>query len=434
MKVLWPELIVSALLLALAMSIGAWWAGGHGALLAMAAMVLLLLLRHWLLLARLLTWAADPLHGETPNARGAWGEVFSLLYKRARQLAEQREQLGQMLDRFRHAAEAMPDGVILLDRRLTIEWMNARAETLLGLDMRQDVGGVITQRVREPEFNDWLTSGHRDGPLTLTGPRLTGNTLQFQMAPFAAGRRLLLIRDISQLHRLETMRRDFVANVSHELRTPLTVVSGFIETVADGIDVLPHEELKRYLALAEEQAGRMRRLIEDLLTLASLEGDSSLQEESIEMSELLEDVLTETTALSNGRHHISLQDDGPPIVLGSAKELRSVLTNLASNAVRYTPPGGSIALRWAWRGEMAVFSVIDSGIGIEARHIPRLTERFYRVDRGRSRESGGTGLGLAIVKHVLERHQGWLEIESRPGQGSTFSAVLPAKRLRDVRH
>ena len=429
MKSLWPELVAVLLALGFAALAGGSIGGWTGLLVGLALVALLLLVRHLLMLGRLVDWAVDPLGSETPSARGVWGDVFSMLYRRARQLAEQREQLGQMLDRFRQAAEAMPDGVILLDRRLVIEWMNARAERLLGLDQRQDLGGVLTQRVREPEFTAWLAGGHREGPLTLIGPRQTDYTLQFQLAPFAVGRRLLLIRDISQLHRLETMRRDFVANVSHELRTPLTVVSGFLETVADGIDDLPREELTRYLGMAREQADRMRQLIEDLLTLAALESDGGGQEEMIDMEELLDDILSETRALSAGRHGVSLENTGPHCVLGCWKELRSAFANLASNAVRYTPVGGAITLRWRWSGDAAVFSIVDTGIGIEARHISRLTERFYRVDRGRSRASGGTGLGLAIVKHVLERHQARLEIESRPGQGSTFSAVLPARRL-----
>jgi two-component system phosphate regulon sensor histidine kinase PhoR len=228
------------------------------------------------------------------------------------------------------------------------------------------------------------------------------------------------------------MRRDFVANVSHELKTPLTVTLGFVETALEALDDTPPQEIAHYLQTAAEQARRMQQLIDDLLTLSSLETDSPPPlEDPVDAAALLQDVFMEVQALSAGRHRIRVENQGPRGLLGSTRELRSAFANLAGNAVRYTPDGGEIVLNWSAEGSAGGrFSVRDSGIGIAAEHLPRLTERFYRVDRGRSREAGGTGLGLAIVKHVLERHQAVLQIESEPGRGSRFSAVFPAHRIQ----
>jgi two-component system phosphate regulon sensor histidine kinase PhoR len=226
------------------------------------------------------------------------------------------------------------------------------------------------------------------------------------------------------------MRRDFVANVSHEMRTPLTVVSGFLETVIDGLDDLAKEDIRHYLGLASEQAGRMQQLIQDLLTLSALEtGAPMWQEEPVDVAKLVHDVEREAIVVSGGRHRIELDCSVSAPLLGNAKELHSAFANLAINAVRYTPEGGHIRISWRQRGTVVEYTVEDDGIGIAADHIPRLTERFYRVDRGRSRETGGTGLGLAIVKHVLSRHQGDLLIDSEPGRGSRFTACFPARRL-----
>jgi two-component system phosphate regulon sensor histidine kinase PhoR len=263
--------------------------------------------------------------------------------------------------------------------------------------------------------------------------RNPGRVLHIRGAPFSAGRTLLLVEDLTQLERLETVRRDFVANVSHEMRTPLTVVQGFLETAKDSIADTEHptppEEIVQFLDMALDHAHRMQRLIEDLLTLSTLETDAPPQEETVDVATLLASVREETQALSSGRHELIIENAGPASLLGSSRELHSAFSNLASNAVRYTPGGGRITLRWLAQPGGACFEVEDSGIGIDPRHIPRLTERFYRVDRGRSRESGGTGLGLAIVKHVLERHQATLSIKSRPGAGSTFTAIFPGRRV-----
>jgi two-component system, OmpR family, phosphate regulon sensor histidine kinase PhoR len=381
-------------------------------------------------LRRLIRWTEQPIGTPLPDASGKWGEAFAALHKRARLAAEQRRELDEALERFRQAIQAIPDGVVILGRQLVIEWLNGQAEQLLNLDNSRDGGAPIINIVREPEFVAYLRGGDYGQARLLRSVRTPGQSLQVQAIPFGAGSTMLIVRDVTQLECLETMRRDFVANVSHELKTPLTVVSGFVETLADGWEDLSASEAKHLLALAGEQAARMRRLIQDLLTLSALETDAPPQEEQVVMAAVLAEVREEATVLSAGRHQITLTDQGPALVSGSLRELRSAFGNLVSNAVRYTPAGGRIELLWqrAASGE-AVFVVSDTGIGIEQRHISRLTERFYRVDRGRSRETGGTGLGLAIVKHVLERHGGGLSIESHPGQGSRFAARLPARRI-----
>jgi two-component system phosphate regulon sensor histidine kinase PhoR len=430
------QLAVGSLFAGIALLAG--WIGGPLVAVATVTLTALLLLaRHERQIDRLARWAEQPLGTPVPEAAGSWSRAFLALHRRARQAAVQRDQLHEMVERFRLAAEALPQGVVILDSQRTIEWMNPRAELLLGLDARRDIGMLVTHLMREPEFIEFIDKrpDETSEPLQVRLMRNPGAVLHIRAAPFSAGRTLLLVDDLTQLDRLENMRRDFVANVSHEMRTPLTVVQGFLETardtLADDVPEVPQEEIVHYLDLALDHAHRMQRLIEDLLTLSTLETAAAPPlEEQADVAGLLALVLEEARALSAGRHRIDLENSGPPNLLGSSRELHSAFSNLASNAVRYTPEGGRIILRWRSVADGgAVFEVADSGIGIESRHIARLTERFYRIDRGRSRESGGTGLGLAIVKHVLERHQATLTIESQPGAGSTFAAAFPARRI-----
>ena len=386
---------------------------------------------HLVQLSRLLSWARQPLGTPVPDGYGLWEDVFAALYQRSREQREQRQALSEMLERFRMVAQTLPDGVVILAEDLSIEWLNTNAEAHMGLSAQRDTGYPITNLFRDAAFVDYLQARQFGTSLELRPLRQAGRVLSLQLVPFGENQAMLLTRDVSQREKLETMRRDFVANVSHELKTPLTVVSGFIETLADGIDDIPRDDVKHYLDLAAEQAGRMQRLIEDLLILSSMEaGSPPPHDEEVMVDALLADVRGEISTLSAGRHEIQVQSDGPPLLRGSTKELRSVFGNLAGNAVRYTPEGGHIALRWKMQDDGgAEFSVSDDGPGISAEHLPRLTERFYRVDRGRSRDTGGTGLGLAIVKHALERHQAELGIVSEPGYGSTFSARFPAHRV-----
>ena len=394
--------------------------------------LLLYLLYHLWFLAKLMRWLRGPLDARVPAGWGIWEVAFAGLHRRVRIRLEQQHSLARALERFRLAGEALPDGVVVFNRHRQIDGLNAQAAAHFNLNPATDRGQPVTNLIRQPEMVSYLSAGQFDEPLLLQNDLHKGQTLQIQVIPYGDDQNLLISRDISQLERLENMRRDFVANVSHELKTPLTVVSGFVEMLVDDFDAYPREDALHYLRLVQEQSGRMQHLIDDLLTLSALEtGSLTPLDERVEVPALLASIQQEAQALSAGRHQISLVCDGPPVLLGCANELRSAFGNLASNAVRYTPDGGRVELIWQRTADGAAFTVADSGIGIAPQHIPRLTERFYRVDRGRSRETGGTGLGLAIVKHVLNRHQGDLLIDSEPGRGSRFTASFPARRLVD---
>lgn len=392
--------------------------------------LLLYLLYHLWFLAKLMRWLRGPLDARVPAGWGIWEVAFAGLHRRVRIRLEQQHSLARALERFRLAGEALPDGVVVFNRHRQIDGLNAQAAAHFNLNPATDRGQPVTNLIRQPEMVSYLSAGQFDEPLLLQNDLHKGQTLQIQVIPYGDDQNLLISRDISQLERLENMRRDFVANVSHELKTPLTVVSGFVEMLVDDFDAYPREDALHYLRLVQEQSGRMQHLIDDLLTLSALEtGSLTPLDERVEVPALLASIQQEAQALSAGRHQISLVCDGPPVLLGCANELRSAFGNLASNAVRYTPDGGRVELIWQRTADGAAFTVADSGIGIAPQHIPRLTERFYRVDRSRSRETGGTGLGLAIVKHVLTRHQGRLEVESEAGKGSRFSACFPALRI-----
>jgi len=374
-------------------------------------------------------WALGPLDAPVPEGRGSWRDVFTAIHKRVRaRLAHQRD-LRFTLNRFRRAAEAIPDGVIVLDAQNAIDWANPRACEQLGLDLAKDRGKPIVNLVRQPEFLAYVEAGDYSESINVTVVGERRRTLSLQLVPFGMSESLLLSHDVTHLETVARIRRDFIANVSHELKTPLTVIAGFVETMQD----LPLEERQRerYLSLMMEQARNMQRLVGDLLTLSALEGEHRpVSEERFAVLPLMLEASSDANALSGGRHTIELDVGEPASILGNRDELASAFGNLVSNAVRYTPQGGTIGLRWRVEPSGAgVFSVRDSGIGIAKEHIPRLTERFYRVDRSRSRATGGTGLGLAIVKHVLIRHQAELDIESTPGEGSTFAVRLPARRV-----
>ena len=392
---------------------------------AAAAVLAALLVAHTVRLARLLDWLRSPAERELPEVGGVWGEVFIGLHRLQRGERQARGRLEAELEVFSQAAEASPDGLVILDAEERIAWCNRMAEQHLGLSAARDVGLPLTNLVRIPRFAEFLVHSAPGEELRFSDG---GRALSLEVIRFGADRKLLISFDVTQVERAETVRRDFVANVSHELRTPLTVICGFLEHMVE--DAAP--EMRPQLAMMDEQARRMLHLVSDLLTLSKLEDETQTPaEELFDVRDLLYDVAADTRQLSAGKHSITCEAQ-PAFLKGSREELRSAFANLASNAVRYTPEGGRILLSWALREGQGVFSVEDSGIGIPEEHLPRLTERFYRVDRGRSRESGGTGLGLAIVKHVLMRHQAGLEIRSVPGAGSTFGAVFPAWRVRPL--
>ena len=365
-----------------------------------------------------------------PDAGGIWGEVLNDVYRLQQRHRQGKRRLAHILGRFQKATAAMPDATVVLGPLGDIQWFNEAARHLLALRPTQDIGQRIDNLVRHPAFITYLHNGDYDQPLQMPSVFDPAVTLNVRVVPYGNDQRLLIARDISHLQRLEQMRRDFVANVSHELRTPLTVVSGFLETLAEGDDPCT-EKWARSLHLMQQQSSRMGHIVEDLLLLSRLEMDrQGPRREAVPVPAVLEMIRKEAEVLAaDKKHTIELESDPELLLFGAETELHSAFNNLVTNAIRYTPEGGRIALRWYADSAGAHFEVRDTGVGIAPQHIPRLTERFYRVDVGRSRQSGGTGLGLAIVKHVLSRHDARLRIESRVGRGSLFACDFPFDRI-----
>jgi two-component system phosphate regulon sensor histidine kinase PhoR len=393
-----------------------------------SAVLLVLLATQFRYQAALQRWLAHPDLEHVPDASGSWEDVFSRLYRMVRREKQHQQGLTDALLRFREAGEAMPDGVTVLDEDDHIEWLNPMSELHFGITLKHDRRQAITNLLRQPSFVEYLAAQNYSEPLNLKVSSEPERMLSIQLVPYGDKQKLLLSRDITRWERIETMRRDFIANVSHELRTPLTVMKGFVETLIDSPAADP-KLVARSLELMQEQAERMQRLVEDLLMLSRLEDTRNpLREDRIDIPALVQSLLVDAEHLNHGQHRLTSQV-ADAWLLGNREELRGAFSNLISNAIRYTPAGGEVHIRWEVIDGQPVFSVKDNGEGIAAEHIPRLTERFYRVDRSRSRSTGGTGLGLAIVKHVAQRHQARLEIESEPDRGSTFSVVFPALRL-----
>lgn len=406
-----------------------WVGNAEAAWLSYLAGLLAYLVGHLYWIHRLYQWVSKPSLNFIPNGKGIWEDIFANLYQEMRRHSRSQSQLSSTLERLRHATSALPDGVVVLNNRNEIEWFNEPAIQRLGLKRHHDENQPIYYLMRQAEFIQYLQAEDYGEPLKLKSWRSPDVTLELQIIPFASKQRLLICRDVSALEKTEVMRRDFIANVSHELRTPLTVIGGFLETIGDMQgEISP--EIQPYFSMMQAQTTRMRRIIEDLLTLSRIENNMVLKDETdLQMHPLLNQLLNDAKALSQGQHHITLHMETEVNLRGSYNELLSAMSNLTNNAVRYTPAQGRIDIHWQQRGEQAVFSVKDTGIGIEPHHLPRLTERFYRVDSGRSRDTGGTGLGLSIVKHILHHHQATLQIESEPGEGSCFSIVFPAQRV-----
>lgn len=406
-----------------------WFTRAETAWLLFIAGALVYLATHIYWIHRLYQWALKPSLNFMPNGKGIWEDIFANLYHEMRRHSRSQSQLSSTLERLRHATSALPDGVVVLNNRNEIEWFNEPAIQRLGLKRHHDENQPIYYLLRQAEFVEYLQAENYSEPLKLKSWRSPDVTLELQIIPFASKQRLLICRDVSAIEKTEVMRRDFIANVSHELRTPLTVIGGFLETISDMQgEVSP--DIQPYFDMMQSQTTRMRRIIEDLLTLSRLENNVTLKDEAdIDMPALLKQLQKDAQALSQGQHTVSLHMETTVNLRGSYNELLSALSNLTSNAVRYTPAQGKIDIYWQMRGEDVVFAVQDTGIGIEPQHLPRLTERFYRVDSGRSRDTGGTGLGLSIVKHILHHHQASLQVESEPGQGSRFQIVFPAQRV-----
>lgn len=388
---------------------------------------------------QLFRWLRQDTSQDGGPKSGDWGELTTRIRRMLRDRERKAQDQKARLHDFLSALQASPNGVMLLDADARIEWCNQTAALHFGLDVQRDLEQAIGNLVRDPGFAAYLASGEFGGSLSMPGRDSTPSrpvTLSVQLHPYAKGRKLLLSRDITALEQAEAMRRDFVANVSHEIRTPLTVLAGFVETL-QSLN-LNESERQQYLALMAQQAERMQSLVSDLLTLSKLEGSMPPGLDTrVSVPRLMRQLQADAMALSqvmgadNGVDHqfefdCTYQGD----LAGISSELLSAMGNLISNAVRYTPVGGQIKVRVGHDAQgRLVFSVTDTGPGIAAEHLSRLTERFYRIDRSRSRETGGTGLGLAIVKHVAQRHGAVLGIESTPGKGSNFSLTFPASRV-----
>ena len=415
------------LLSLLVQAIGGGFSGLITVLLCMSAWVVF---QVWHL-QKMALWLQDFRLNKTPSGLGTWDILFSSIYRLARSYERQQYQLQELLTSFRGATEAMPDGVVSLDNHNQITYASQKARQHIGLKGDMDLGRNIVNLLRHPQFARYLEKENWTEPLLLRDVPQIGQILQVQVVPYGKSERLLLSRDVTQIEKLETTRRDFVANVSHELKTPLTVLAGFIETLRD----LPLDNEQRASALSTMagQAERMQRLIDDLLALARLESDQKpVPSRFFKALPLIERTLGDARQLSRDQHQIRYQEQPAPLeISGDEQELASAFGNLVSNAVRYTPDQGSISIGWQWiENGRAAFWVRDTGPGIAPEHLSRLTERFYRIDKGRSRANGGTGLGLAIVKHIALRHQLELSIQSRLGEGSQFSLIFPASRIR----
>jgi two-component system phosphate regulon sensor histidine kinase PhoR len=366
---------------------------------------------------------------EAPKAFGTWEEIYYRLNKLVRSWRDQVLEIEQQHSRFIQAVQATPNGVVMLNEDDQIEWCNAIAEKHFGINAKRDAMQRITHILRKPAFVQYIIRQNYREPVRLTNMGAFEQfSLDVQIFPYGDKQKLVLSQDVSQIEKTDSMRRDFVANVSHELKTPLTVLSGFLETVQEL--ELNEADRKKYLDLMSVQTGRMKTLVEDLLTLAKLEGNPEPPvTQVVPMGVMLSRLQSDAQGLSQGLHQIVVEKNSDKNILGDDLELYSAFGNLVSNAVRYTPDGGNITIRWADFGDGSIFTVIDTGPGIGQEHSPRLTERFYRVDRSRSRDTGGTGLGMAIVKHVINRHHGELKIESTLGVGSEFSLSFPHQRI-----
>ncbi|WP_100637972.1 phosphate regulon sensor histidine kinase PhoR [Marinobacter salexigens] len=380
---------------------------------------------------RLAQWLSDPdTAGEAPQSIGIWGDLFERLHKLNKNYLRTQDELRTRIDRIQESTNAMRDGVIMTNARGALEWWNGSAEHLLGFRRSTDQGQYIYNLIRTPAFKAYFDSMDYREPLELHSPAKPHIHLQIQISLFGNNDRLIVAKDVTRLHQLEQMRRDFVSNVSHEMRTPLTVISGYLETLVDNADDLP-PKWRRAINTMATQSFRMETLISDLILLSRIEtGDQTENNEPTDIGRLITQICQDAQTLSGeNQHDIRLEAISPQQLTGDENQLRSAFSNLIFNAVKYTPAKGRIRVSWFTDHKGGHLSVKDTGAGIDEVHIPRLTERFYRADPSRHKDTGGTGLGLAIVKHVLINHDGSLEIKSRFGEGSEFICHFPAERL-----
>jgi len=400
--------------------------------LAMAAALAAYLAWHLYQAYKLARWlrAGEPAERPMPATRGVWREVYRRVDSHIGALQERNGRLLSQMDRYRQVARALPDAAVTFNHDGEIELINDAARRLLGLSEPQDLGRPVKNLIRAPQFVEYIERQRFETPLEITSPTHPETTLSISVVPYGErDKHLLLARDTSRLNRLERMRQDFIANVSHEMKSPLTVIKGYVENLLD--DAAATGNWEKALTQIDQQTDRMCSIVEDLLALSNLEtGPAPESLQPVDIPGLIRSVVSEARELSHGRHRIDSDIDDGLRIQGNFNELYSAFSNIVFNAISYTNEGGTIGVSWSRQTDgRARFAVADSGIGIAPEHIPRLTERFYRVDQARSRELGGTGLGLAIVKHVLMRHDGRLEVHSELGRGSTFAFVFPTERV-----
>jgi two-component system, OmpR family, phosphate regulon sensor histidine kinase PhoR len=391
--------------------------------------LLVYLLSHVYWIYRLNKWLKSPNLSTIPNGSGVWEDIFSILYREYKKQKRSKSELTTTLGRFMTAAEAIPDGIVALNQNNEIEWCNKPSEKMLGIHLTKDINQPINYLLRETSFTEYLNDKKYESTLKLISWRNTGRSLEILLVPFGVSQKLLICRDITQIEKNDSIKRDFIANVSHELKTPLTVIVGFLETLSDMKNEFS-TKIYPYLQMMLEQSDRMKKLVEDLLQLSSIESNAApAEKKEIDMNRLFKNLKKDSDLVSGRLHKINMSINKNIALLGYEKEIYSAFLNLVSNAIRYTKEDGSIHVIWDIKDQKPFFEVQDSGIGIDEKLIPRLTERFFRIDTDRSRNTGGTGLGLSIVKHVCIRHQAQIEITSQKGKGSQFKITFPQERL-----
>ncbi len=420
----WQKEIVNALLLFLAVVIIGAFTGFFLPLLLL--LTLYLLSRQIYQINRFENWIKTGGRGKYPKASGVWEEIYYHVYRIKKNERRRKKKLSKIIDQFRQSTEALPDAAVVLGDNEEIQWINKAARDVLGLQ-QTDRGQRIPNLIRFPEFIQFLKVKNYNEVVFLPSPVNKRITLEVRIVKYGAGLRLLLAKDVTQVQKIENMRKDFVANVSHELRTPLTVLRGYLETLQD-MDEGDSPLLTTSLVQMQGQTDRMQHLVDDLLLLTRLETQQK-KAECVDVPRLLNQICTEVDALGHSTNRLKLTLQTDVHIMGNEQELRSAFTNLVNNALKYSPEQSAVKIVWLASEEEVILEVVDEGEGLASTDIPRVTERFYRVEVNRSKKVSGTGLGLAIVKHVLMRHDGHLQITSELGKGSRFSCCFPKKRI-----
>lgn len=403
--------------------IGSVWA-------AIALASLVIIVRQYSHLYQLINWVWQSKTISPPQSEGVWGGIYDGLYHKIRKHRQKQKGLNEKLRQFRDGAEALPDAALVLAKDFTIQWGNKKAQNLLGVRTSGDIGQRIDNLIRFPEFSKYIEKHNWETPCHITSPINAELHLELRLMAYGSEHLLFIARDVSKVRRLEEMRRDFVANVSHELKTPLTVVRGYVEMIQLEQDAF-NPRWQKTFATIESQVTRMDRLVEQLLVLSRTEINIDNHDlHAVNVPELIEDLVSDSQWLNQTKKHTITTDIDPSMgILGFDTELKSAFSNLLSNAIAYTSEHGNIHVSWSMQGNSMKYTVSDDGPGIGKEHISRLTERFYRVDKSRSRDTGGSGLGLAIVKHVLNHHDAELKICSVVGKGSEFNIYFNAKHF-----